>query len=355
MLQSRSPFPALLAILAGTLYAGSAVAVNRSGAATSTATPKPAAASAARPAAPTPLDAVRARAAVFERDCTAWEEGLERSAQSAAAGEGIVHSVNDDLRTLVQFSSAAQSRGADRERLRTALAAGNVEESGRLLDSLEAGLVQDTTLARSIVRYWTLRTAAVANRARFERWRAAGALAAADVAALEPLFQRFEEQGNKHEFDAASTNTWPELESVREKIWNERAMELVRQGPGKGKGAIERAALLEWHSRSAECPAFIPVSSGGSKPRLDATDSAGPDAYYPDEARLRNEEGAVTLWVEVSESGCPQRALVLVPSGYDPLDKAALDWLFDSHFLAAESNGKLIAASSPLRVRFKMQ
>jgi TonB family protein len=86
------------------------------------------------------------------------------------------------------------------------------------------------------------------------------------------------------------------------------------------------------------CPAPVPPVKGRDRPGL-APDFPSSEAFYPAAAKLNDVQGAVTLRVEISETGCIQRAEVKGTSGVAQLDESALDLAMAGSYVPAAGAG----------------
>lgn len=101
------------------------------------------------------------------------------------------------------------------------------------------------------------------------------------------------------------------------------------------------------------CPAPTQPTKGRDKPGL-APDFPSSESFYPADAKQNDVEGAVTLRVAVSETGCIQRAEVAGTSGVARLDEAALDLaMAGSYVPAAGAGDKATAGTMMFRVKFE--
>ncbi|MFH1477404.1 MAG: energy transducer TonB [Verrucomicrobiota bacterium] len=76
--------------------------------------------------------------------------------------------------------------------------------------------------------------------------------------------------------------------------------------------------------------------------------------YYPLGARLRGEEGAVTLRVWVKPSGCASRCEVVHSSGYPALDEAAMDAAQRACYVSTRPGIWRAEAEMTLTFRFRL-
>ena len=76
--------------------------------------------------------------------------------------------------------------------------------------------------------------------------------------------------------------------------------------------------------------------------------------YYPMGARLRGEEGAVTVRVRVDSSGRAQRCEVARSSGYSALDKAAVDAARRARYVSTRPDAWRAEIDTTLTFRFRL-
>jgi protein TonB len=73
---------------------------------------------------------------------------------------------------------------------------------------------------------------------------------------------------------------------------------------------------------------------------------------YPAEARVQRIEGVVTLLVRVDEAGHVTSASIHQGSGHATLDRAALEAVHTWRFSPATQNGRPVAATVEIPIRF---
>lgn len=76
---------------------------------------------------------------------------------------------------------------------------------------------------------------------------------------------------------------------------------------------------------------------------------------YPLGARLRGEEGIVTIQALISISGYPQSPSILKSSGYPALDRAALNAMQKARFVPIHKTAKPIESQMTLTFRFQIE
>jgi protein TonB len=73
---------------------------------------------------------------------------------------------------------------------------------------------------------------------------------------------------------------------------------------------------------------------------------------YPAEARRKRYEGTVMLFVEVNEDGSVGRASIEASSGYEILDRAALDAVKQWKFTPAQQDGRSVRSEGRVPIEF---
>ncbi|MGG5887911.1 energy transducer TonB [Falsiroseomonas sp. HC035] len=76
---------------------------------------------------------------------------------------------------------------------------------------------------------------------------------------------------------------------------------------------------------------------------------------YPSASRMRNEQGRVTLMVEISAAGQVTDAAVQVSAGYPALDRAALEAVRTWRFEPALRDGQPVQFVTSLHISFQLE
>ncbi|MBF0427525.1 MAG: energy transducer TonB [Magnetococcales bacterium] len=90
-------------------------------------------------------------------------------------------------------------------------------------------------------------------------------------------------------------------------------------------------------------------------PDVRAAYAANPKPVYPHSARRMGREGEVLLTVEVTAEGGVARVTIQTGSGVDSLDQAALEAVARWRFVPAQRNGRNVAATVTVPIRFQLQ
>jgi TonB family protein len=94
-------------------------------------------------------------------------------------------------------------------------------------------------------------------------------------------------------------------------------------------------------------------SSPSDKPAL-AKQPHFPADFYPMAARKASVEGYVILAVQVDAEGCAHKKGLVMSSGSDALDEAALSFIDSAEFLPAQRNGTRVAGTYKTNIRFRL-
>lgn len=153
---------------------------------------------------------------------------------------------------------------------------------------------------------------------------------------------------SRDDFAMAAEVELPELESLQRQAYDaafQAALESARSRP---------STALAYRARTARCPLAADTGAPGDVPRLDGTLSAPTSDYYPREALQQEIEGKVALSARIDPQGCVRAAAVLVSTGIEALDAAALRWMLEGAVYRRSrprADGEL--ASISLSVNFK--
>ncbi|MFN3075495.1 MAG: TonB family protein [Alphaproteobacteria bacterium] len=106
---------------------------------------------------------------------------------------------------------------------------------------------------------------------------------------------------------------------------------------------------------SAMPPVSEPTAVPPMAPVLAASALDNPQPRYPRAARQRNMKGVVLLALEIDESGSVAQALVRNSSGFDLLDRAALEGARQWRFRPAQRGGQAVRSMVEIPVRFELE
>ncbi|MBF0629121.1 MAG: energy transducer TonB, partial [Magnetococcales bacterium] len=102
-------------------------------------------------------------------------------------------------------------------------------------------------------------------------------------------------------------------------------------------------------------PAPIRPVAADRPPDLRAAYASNPKPLYPSFARRLGQEGTVLLTVEVTAAGGVARVTLQQGSGFDALDRAAIEAVSAWRFLPAQRQGQPVAATVSVPIRFQLQ
>ncbi len=97
------------------------------------------------------------------------------------------------------------------------------------------------------------------------------------------------------------------------------------------------------------------ASTAAEPPRFDAEYLHNPSPEYPALSRRRGEQGRVLLKVSVNAKGEAEKLLLDTSSGYELLDKAAMEAVKNWKFVPAKSSHQSVAGSVIVPIRFSLE
>lgn len=99
----------------------------------------------------------------------------------------------------------------------------------------------------------------------------------------------------------------------------------------------------------------VAIENSFEPPRFNADYLHNPTPEYPSMSRRRGEQGRVTLKVLVNINGEPESVQLDKSSGFDLLDKAALNAVKNWKFIPAKSNHQSVFGTVIVPVRFSLE
>ena len=105
--------------------------------------------------------------------------------------------------------------------------------------------------------------------------------------------------------------------------------------------------------RTDPCPPPATTNTENSKPKVIGSSKSAED-YWPMESKRLGEEGNVVTGLKISATGCVIAKEIVVSSGSDMLDRAALEYVETIEFVPAAIDGKAVEATTPMRIIFKL-
>jgi protein TonB len=116
--------------------------------------------------------------------------------------------------------------------------------------------------------------------------------------------------------------------------------------------SAEKAAVPPAPTFAPDTLAALPTPT---QPRFDAAYLDNPKPAYPALSRRIGEEGRVVLRVQVAASGLPTDVALHTPSGFERLDRAALDTVRRWKFVPARRGDEAVAASVLVPIVFSLK
>jgi len=245
--------------------------------------------------------------------------------------------MRDDMRSHVLTSSAE----AEIERLRslahTQINSGQADAADDTVASLATALDTEITAFQAIAAYWNSGAKNNLDRSNYLEYLRRNGIEPRRADEIKAIQQKLAEQLSAAQFDAATKQTYPQLQQMLATAEKEES-EAVQQKIGNAGFT----PYLEEH-RTGSCPNPTARTSGSPKTRMGPTPSG--KNYYPAPSKKFAEEGPVYVMVQVSAKGCAQRAIITASSGYLLLDSATLDMMMDATYAPAEQNGQAVPAT----------
>jgi len=177
--------------------------------------------------------------------------------------------------------------------------------------------------ASTLMNYVPRRVAAELGGARLSallRGNGLDSPASARITQLEALLAAREA---RDDFAMAAEVELAELEAVQAQAYDAAFKAAF------GAARARPASALRYQPRDVRCPLAADTGAPGESPRLDTTLSAPTSNYYPKDALEQDIEGKVALSARIDPQGCVRAAAVLVSSGVEALDAAALRWMLE--------------------------
>lgn len=244
-------------------------------------------------------------------------------------------------RTLIddfeQWLVPAESRAAIRELRERAIRTRSVESLEEARRLLRAGVDR----SRDIQNYWRSFPAPFWR----EHWRRF--TQANEMPSLPPPAPLLEAertliaQLDAGNFSAAANEGAPQLVTELRAALKE-TISVVRKK--------RLAQELRFQERSSPCGAAVAPDRNRATPQV----VGGPpvESFYPQASVDRGDEGSVVLRLRISDSGCVRAGAILVHSGFDELDAAALRWMETAEYSPGFKNGRAVAGLTNIKVRF---
>ncbi len=117
---------------------------------------------------------------------------------------------------------------------------------------------------------------------------------------------------------------------------------------------LDKVAPTEANTASANNSEKANAEVAIVAPKFNANYLQNPAPEYPRSSQRRGEQGKVMLKVLVNAEGLPERVVVEQSSGYEALDKSALQAVKNWKFIPASSNNHPVSGSVIVPIRFNL-
>lgn len=254
---------------------------------------------------------------------------------------------NHDWRDYV-LQPAAVARIEDaRRRVTEQLDLHHLETSMILIGVLENRLQKEAQLDSAIIEYWQIFGGHPPDWKPFEAMLSGNHIEVEHAVNIQSLERTFNLQVRRGLFWKAMTWTAPMLTALRNQAVHQASETLQKRSQS------EDLARLYAVMASAPCEPPVTKTSGSNAVKLDP-DRPAPAIAYPEAARRQSAQGAVNVGVTVGREGCARMASVYGSSGYELLDRAAVEHVLLMRFLPPEHDGRAVDAHVMLPVQFKL-
>jgi TonB family protein len=251
----------------------------------------------------------------------------------------------DDYRDFVLTTTVRADIGELRQRAVSDLDSGNLKVSEQELFDLGLKINAQTALWHDITEYWT-------SVGPPQIWRPFREVLKSN--GVEPhysdrfdaLSQTFRQQISHGEFAVAMNRTWPKLVALQTEVAKADSAALDELDPRK----IKRLYEINLHGRCSRVAARTPADTSVG---LDPTQPQ-PSLVYPPDARRQRETGTVYVGSIISKEGCARLSSVFGSSGYELLDRAAVDHVMNMRFQPPRRQGVAEEGTLVVPIRFEM-
>jgi TonB family protein len=292
---------------------------------------------------PRPDPAVAAEVQKFDAELQKIRDAGRKVSSPALTGERDFRGVTylEDIDRWVPTRETTAKLQLVRKR---ALSAASVAEAQALLSQGRAFWIPDAQRGNDIARYWTGQMPAPYWHRRWQSFFDANAIPvpAPDARLLE-IEQRMRVELDAGNFARANVASADMVNALRVAL-DTAGRDLAQQRAGTKPAFTPR--------RSACVPggAFDPWRDHAKIVRGDSV-----DRFYPAASMARGEEGSVVLRVLVDGAGCGTSVAIMVHSGVEALDAAALQWFETAQFSAAAIAGRPAESQLSFKVLFRLQ
>ena len=221
-----------------------------------------------------------------------------------------------------------------REAARAMLAGGDAVGARKLiLDYMQPFMLRGEE-AGTLMNYLPRRVVADLGMARLLALLRANQVSSPDLPRIEQLLALVANRESREDFLMAADLELGELEALQQKAYEAAFVEALKAATARPP---ESRVLQE---RAARCPVVSDLGPVTPAPKVNTILSTPTANYFPPEALAQGVEGKVAVYARVTPEGCVRAAGVLVSTGVDALDAAALRWMLE---------GAVFSRSTPLK------
>ena len=115
----------------------------------------------------------------------------------------------------------------------------------------------------------------------------------------------------------------------------------------------QRASTAQFAPRKTGCVRGAPPDPKRRSAKIIRSEDV--ETFYPREAISRGETGAVILRTRVDRTGCGGQVAIVVHSGVESLDAAALSWFESAQFSPAMTGNQVVESELTFKVKFELR
>jgi len=277
----------------------------------------------------------------FDQSLARLQNGIHENLAEHAPGQPDFrgHTFRDDTNQWVLAEGTRQTIGELRKNAATARSQMSASQS------LEVGrrmLKREYVRSQGIVDYWTRHPAAPHWRRHwrtmFEANQVSPEPADPQLLAIEARMSAALAQG---EFEIAAQEAAAMQAELGEAL-------------NRAAGRLGKSVRAERKFRPRKTPCMPGAPPDPARAGAAITRGEDLESYYPPDAKRRGEQGSLVLRVRVDEKGCGTQVAVVVRSGFESIDAAALRWFETARFSAGTRSGRPIVSDLVFKIRFRI-
>ena len=236
----------------------------------------------------------------------------------------------------------------EREAARAMLARGDAVGARKLILEYMQPFMGRGEEAGILMNYLPRRVVADLGVTRLRALLRANQVGSPDLPRIEQLQALIGNRESREDYLMAAELELGELEALQQRAYDAafvEALKAARERPPESRVLRER---------TARCPVVSDLGPVTPAPKVNTILSTPTANYFPPEALAQGVEGKVAVYARVTPEGCVRAAGVLVSTGVDALDAAALRWMLEGAVFSRSTplkGGEL--ATTMLNVNFK--